>query len=400
MKTPGRRAKGARADALPSAAESAEMPDESLPAASDEAPATSQKVDFPCSNCGAKMTWDPEHDALACEYCGTQMPVPRGEGTIVERALEDAGAALRGLGTEMRAARCANCGARVCFSSSSTAESCVYCGSANVLAQEANRNALRPESLVPLDLSKRQVEERFRGWVRSLWFRPTALKQAKHFHAVGIYVPFWTFDCRVHSQWSADAGHYYYVTVPKMVMVNGKMKMRMVRERRIRWVPAFGRRDDAYDDELVCASGIAPGLVNGLGGFDTKALVPYRPDYLAGWRAEEYQLDLEQGWARAQTAIVAVQRDRCAGDVPGDTHRNLHVQNRIDGVRWKHVLLPVWSLQYRFRGKVYTVLVNGQNGCVSGKAPISWVKVVLFVLAMVALVLAAIAVLGASGALR
>lgn len=376
------------------------MPDEPLPAAPDAAPETRQKVDFPCSNCGAKLTWDPEHDALACEYCGTTRPVPRGEGTIVERALEDVGAAARGLGTEMRAARCANCGARVCFSTSSTAERCVYCGSANVLAQEANRNVLRPESLVPLDLSQSQVEERFRAWLRGLWFRPTELKRAKHFHAVGIYVPFWTFDCRVHSRWSADAGHYYYVTVPKMVMVNGKMKMQMVREQRIRWVPAFGERDDAFDDELVCASGIAPELVQKLGGFDTKGLVPYRPDYLAGWSAEEYQLDLEQGWQRAETTIVAVQRGRCAGDVPGDTHRNLRVQDTITGVRWKHVLLPVWSLQYRFRGETYTVLVNGQNGCVAGKAPISWAKVALFAAAMALLVLVILAALGASGMLQ
>src|ERR1700752_5140397 len=111
------------------------MPDEPLPAESAE-PETSQKVDFPCSNCGAKLTWDPAADSLACEYCGTKMPVPRGEGTIVERALEEAGSAARGRGVELRAARCANCGATVCFQTSSTAESCVYCGSANVLVQE------------------------------------------------------------------------------------------------------------------------------------------------------------------------------------------------------------------------------------------------------------------------
>jgi DNA-directed RNA polymerase subunit RPC12/RpoP len=374
------------------------MPEEPLPPA-EAAPDTSQKVDFPCETCGAKLTWDPEHDQLACEYCGTKRPVPRGEGTIVERALEDAGGAARGLGVELRAARCANCGARVCFASTSTAELCVYCGSASVLAQEANRNALRPESLVPLDLSQKQVEERFRKWIRGLWFRPSELKRSTNHQAVGIYVPFWTFDCRVHSDWSADAGHYYYVTVPKMVMVNGKMKMRMVQERRVRWVPAWGKRDDAYDDELVCASGLSPELMRKLGGFETKALVPYRPEYLAGWRAEEYQLDLEQGWQRAQAVVVETQQGRCAGDVPGDTHRNLRVRNTITGVRWKHVLLPVWSLQYRFRGQVYTVLVNGQNGCVAGKAPISWAKVALFALGVGLGVLAILGLLAALGAM-
>jgi len=375
------------------------MPDEPLPA---EAAATeaSQKVDFPCSNCGAKTTWDPAADMLACEYCGTKTAVPRGEGTIVERALEDAGSAVRGLGVELRAARCGNCGATVCYSTSSTAESCVYCGSSNVLAQEANRNALRPESLVPLDLSRAEVEQRFKKWIRGLWFRPSELKKAKDFDAVGIYVPFWTFDCRVHSDWSADAGHYYYVTVPKMVMVNGKMRMRMVQERRIRWVPAFGRRDDAYDDDLVCGSKLSPELMQKLGGFETRALVPYKPEYLAGWRAEEYQLDLEQGWQRSQEAVVESQKSRCAGDVPGDTHRNLRVQNTISGIRWKHVLLPVWSLQYRFRGETYTVLVNGQSGSVAGKAPISWAKVALFVVGVGMAVLLVLAILAVAGALR
>ena len=371
------------------------MPDEPLPAET-AAPETSQKVDFPCANCGAKVTWDPESDSLACEYCGTKTQVPRGEGTIVERALEDAGSAARGLGLELRAARCANCGAKVCFSTSSTAESCVYCGSANVLAQDANRNALRPESLVPLDVSKRQVEEHFQKWIRGLWFRPSELKRTKDFQAVGIYVPFWTFDCRVHSDWSADAGHYYYVTVPKMVVVNGKTQMRMVQERRIRWEPAWGQRDDAYDDHLVCASNLTPELMAKLGGFETKALVPYKPEYLAGWRAEEYQFDLEQGWARSQEAVVDSQRSRCASDVPGDTHRNLRVKNTITGVRWKHVLLPVWSLQYRFKGETYTVLVNGQTGCVAGKAPIAWGKVVAFVVLAVLVVLA---IAGMAGAL-
>jgi DNA-directed RNA polymerase subunit RPC12/RpoP len=375
------------------------MSDEPLPAEAAETP-TRQKVDFPCSNCGAKLTWDPESDSLACEYCGTRMAVPRGEGTIVERALEDAGAAARGLGVELRAVRCANCGASVCLSTSSTAERCVYCGSSSVLAQDANRNALRPESLVPLDLSRTQVEERFRKWLHGLWFRPGELKRSKAFDAAGIYVPYWTFDCRVHSEWSADAGHYYYVTVPRVVRVGGRTRTQMVRERRIRWVPAFGKRDDAYDDELVCASGLAPELVRKLGGFDTRALVPYRPEYLAGWRAEEYRLDLEQGWTRAQAAVEDSQRSRCAGDVPGDTHRNLRVRNAISGVRWKHVLLPVWSLQYRFKSETYTVLVNGQTGCVAGKAPISWAKVALLVAAVLGVGLVALGVLALTGALR
>lgn len=341
----------------------------------------SRSFEFPCGECGADMTWDPDADALACAYCGNRTEVPRAEGTIVERALGEAPQAERGLGLELRVSQCDSCGARVTFEDTETADLCVYCGSAKVLAQEANRNAIRPESLVPLDVGRGDVEQKFRTWIQGLWFRPNAIKKTRSFEAVGIYVPYWTFDAHVHSDWSADAGYYYYVTQTYTTTVNGKPVTRTRQVRKTRWRPAWGSRDDRFDDHLLHASkGQPAGLVRALGDFDTRALVPYRPEYLAGWRAEEYSIDLDAGWDQAQAEMVAIQERRCAGDVPGDTHRNLRVRNAIHDVRWKHVLLPIWSLQYRFGGKVYTVLIHGQTGKVVGRAPISWVKILVLVL--------------------
>jgi DNA-directed RNA polymerase subunit RPC12/RpoP len=344
-------------------------------------------TDFRCQNCGALLVWDPDQDALGCDHCGAKVPVPRAEVAIVERPLSEAGTAARGLGLETRALRCNTCGATVALDRSATADVCVFCGSSNVLPQEANRNALRPESLIPLDVGRALVEKNFRAWMSGLWFRPDALRKVERFDAVGVYVPYWTFDARVHSDWSADAGHYYYVTEMVPTMVNGRLTMRSQQVRKIRWVPAWGQRDDVYDDLLVHASrGLSEKLLAELGGFDTKALVPYRPEYLAGWRAEEYQVDLDSAWGLARERIVATQEQRCGGDVPGDTYRNLRVRNQLDDVRWKHVLLPMWSLTYRFQGKTYAVLIHGQNGRVHGDAPLSWVKILLLIFGVLALV--------------
>lgn len=340
------------------------------------------------------MTWSPDADALSCEYCGKSMPVPRADAGIVERPLEDAGRAARGLGLELRAVRCGNCGAIFDFDDKATSSSCVFCGSANVLAQEANRNALRPESLIPLDVGRAAAEANFRKWIQGLWFRPDALKKLARFDALGVYVPAWTFDANVHSDWSADAGYYYYETQLVPVMRNGKLRMELRRVQKVRWEPAWGRRDDTYDDLLVHASkGLPEALAKKLGAYDTKALVPYRPEYLAGWRAEEYQIDLADAWTLAKERIVATQQSRCSGDVPGDTQRSLRVQNDVRDVRWKHVLLPLWSLSYMHGGKRYTVLIHGQTGRVEGDAPLSWVKILLLVLFVLAaaLVIAAIA---------
>jgi hypothetical protein len=155
----------------------------------------------------------------------------------------------------------------------------------------------------------------------------------------------------------------------------------------VRWEPAWGRRHDVYDDVLVRASrGLPEALAQKLGGYDLKGLVPYRPEYLAGWRAEEYAVDLDNAWKNGLANIVSSQERRCSGDVPGDTQRDLQVHNVVSDVRWKLLLLPLWTLTYRYGGKPYTVLIHGQSGHIVGEAPWSAVKIALLVIAILALV--------------
>jgi hypothetical protein len=44
-------------------------------------------------------------------------------------------------------------------------------------------------------------------------------------------------------------------------------------------------------------------------------------------------------------------------------------------VTFKHVLMPVWIASYRFGGKVFAVVVNGQTGVVKGDRPWSAWKI-------------------------
>lgn len=43
--------------------------------------------------------------------------------------------------------------------------------------------------------------------------------------------------------------------------------------------------------------------------------------------------------------------------------------------RFKHLLLPIWMAAYRYRGKSYRFIVNGQTGRVQGERPWSWPKI-------------------------
>lgn len=352
--------------------------------------------DFPCQNCGAKLHYDAGAQAMKCPYCGTQQAVPTpqqasaagpvGREIPIEEGLR---LASRGLGTPVTQVSCRDCGATVNVSPGEQTAKCAFCGSQQVLAQEAPGTAIRPESMVPFKVDKAAANKKFADWLGTLWFRPNDLRQlAKLQEMGGVYIPFWTFDAWVRSNWNADAGYYYYET-EYYTDQEGDRQTREVQ--RTRWEPAAGWRQDFFDDTLVCASkGLPAELVCKFQSFDTKQLTAYQPQFLAGWRAEAYAVDLLPAWGNAQQSMSQVQQGRCASDVPGDTHRNLHVNNAFSHVTFKHVLLPIWIAAYRYNGKPYQFLINGQTGEVVGKAPWSFWKIFFFCLAIAIVVTAAI----------
>lgn len=345
-----------------------------------------------CPTCGAPMAWDAARGALACAFCGGTRAV-EAAGAVREHAIAHA-PSYRAATLRVRRIACAGCGAQVDFAPGVVATRCAFCGSHEIAARDAD--AAAPESVLPFAVPLAQAEERFRRWLRGLWFRPNDLKRLARLRELrGVYLPFWTYDAAAHSRWRAEAGYHYWETVTVTRTENGRTVTRQEQVRRTRWVPASGHRDDRHDDELVYASrGLPRELVRGVEPFDTSKLEPFAPAFLAGWGAEEAAFGAEQGWLVGQAQLRQEQERRCAGDVPGDTHRNLEVHTEFSDVHFKPTLLPIFVAAYAYREKIYRFLVNGQTGEVSGEAPWSWPKIALATLAALALLLAFLALSG------
>lgn len=73
--------------------------------------------------------------------------------------------------------------------------------------------------------------------------------------------------------------------------------------------------------------------------------------------------------------------------IGGDVQRIDSIHTRHDAITYKHLILPVWMLAYRYGKKSYQVVVNAGTGEVQGDRPYSWVKITLA--AVVALLAAA-----------
>lgn len=345
---------------------------------------------FPCPACGAEMDFDAEQGILACAYCGHTSKVPVTEQEIEEydlkAALEEMIVAPQemGYGDDKRSFRCESCGAVNTVDANIVSTECAFCGSNQVVPLEHTAQVVKPESLLPFEVDRRKAVVLFQQWLGRGFFRPSPLKKiAKEAQArlQGVYLPFWTFDAYTSSRWRAEAGYYY--TTTETYWATGERGSRVQRSRsvqEVRWEPASGHLVLYYDDVVVPAThGAELPMLEEILPFDTADLVAYKPEYLSGWGAEAYTVDLEEAWAVGQSKIEGLVHSACARKVPGNTHRNLHVDTAFSNLTYKHVLFPVWIASYRYGGEVYNFVINGQTGEVRGSAPISWIKVAIVV---------------------
>lgn len=361
-----------------------------------------EPIDFPCAQCGADLTFAPEAGALVCGYCGHRQPPPDIDPFTRAEAIRELDyiAALKetidAAETETTlVTACDNCGARVALDGPVTAQTCPFCAGPLVAGEEAHRH-FRPKAVAPFLISESQAREALARWLGSRWFAPGDLTGGVRAGRpmTGVYLPYWTFDADTDTRYQGERGDVHEAS--RWVTVTERGVVRRVRRRvsEVRWRRCEGRVARHFDDVLVLASkSLPPSLTHKLmaeGAFDLAGLVPYSPAYLAGFGAEAYRVDLEEGYAAAKAVMAYTIRRDVRLDIGGDRQRVHQLDTRHSVVTFKHVLLPVWIAAYRYRGRVYRYLVNGRTGAVMGERPWSWWRIALAVAAGLLIVGAAL----------
>lgn len=346
---------------------------------------------FPCRRCGADLEFSIGQQSLQCPYCGSMEELqPTEIRELHERDLEEMLARLtewheKGTADDQAVGdhevRCESCGANVVFHGTLTSSHCPYCASPlqrdNVHDAETR---IHVDGVLPFLVPEARASANLRNWVQSLWFAPNEFKKmgaSGKFN--GVYLPYFTFDALTFTQWSGQRGDHYYVTVG-----TGKEQRQ---ERRTSWTWVSGQFQRFFDDVLVLAvRGMNLKLVLGLEPWPLGKCIPFNPEVMAGFFARTYDVELPECFEDGRKRVRSELERDVRGRIGGDEQRVDDLKVQLSALTFKHILLPVWLLAYKYHDKTYQVMINAATGEVQGERPWSWIKITLTVLAVAAVV--------------
>ena len=357
----------------------------------DENKITQSTEGFKCTSCGGMTVFDPETQALKCEYCQAEYAIEPAPGTITEKDFFTVDeSAEQDWGTETRVFKCSNCGGETVLDGNSVSSRCAFCGSPNVVSID-ELPGIKPESVLPFKVGKKEAVNRFKAWIGKRFWAPNALKKSHTMddNMKGIYVPHWTYDSQTYSTYNGTAGNYYYETRQVRVMVNGRPEVRTQQVQKIRWFPVSGDYSRFFDDVLINDStNIDQTIMTNIQPFDLSKLEVYNPRFLSGFAAERYAKGVKAIWENAKNIIRSGIRSDINAIIlrRADVVGNININTKYNDVTYKHMLLPVWISAYTFRGKLFNFYINGQTGEVQGRSPVSFWKVFFAILLAAAII--------------
>lgn len=254
---------------------------------------------------------------------------------------------------------CKSCGGAIANKPGQRIPACLFCGADALEPRDAGQIE-DPEGWIPFAVHASQAREAFRTFATSSIWYPGDLRSAK-LDLEELLLPSWAWSGRLETHWTG---------LERASTASGKR-------------PIGGSEEARFDQILIPASQtLRQSELNALGEYDEGAL--------KDWRGHEPDHPME-----ISEVTRAVARQRAQDEMArrhaaslGSRHgaSSMHASHISYDLEGKPVLVPVWIGAYRYRNKVYRILVNGQTGTLHGKAPISFWRVLLAILLGIALV--------------
>lgn len=336
---------------------------------------------YKCPNCGGEAMFEPNSQKMKCLYCGSLFEIDN--LTIAkEHELEEL-LSSGDVWDETDVYQCKTCGAKEIISKQEVNIKCSFCGTSNIIKSE-ELPGIKPQGVTPFKLDKAKASEIAVRWAKKKFYAPRNFKKsvkAENIH--GIYNPVFTFDAQTFSTYNGTLGKNYTRTNYR----DGKMVSRV----ETRYFKIKGSQDLLFDDLLVQASTTLPSqIVNEIAPFPTKEAVSYQSELLRGYSANTYNKSGQECWKECKNLMHKRIENAILKRYDYDIKVSLNIDTKYMNEKYKYILVPIYVGHYNYKQKLYNFYVNGFNGRIGGKTPVSKVKVGLTIFIVLLLIVGGI----------
>lgn len=351
-----------------------------------------QTVTYQCPNCNAALEYDNAGGKFRCFYCDSTFTendiknIFKGNESISleenEPELDESQKETEEFTGQSALYTCPNCGAGVICDSLTASTRCHFCHTPVILSGRLS-GEFKPDFIIPFATTQDEARENFRKYTRGKFLLPNGFRSEAQINNISaLYVPYWlksgtadvhfTGTGKTIRTWTSGNTRYTHTKVYEVVR---DAELEFVR------VPYDGSK--RINDDLM--QSIEP--------FNYRDLKPFSMSFLSGCAAEKYDVEKQEAARFIDGRIQKASEE--------EVKRMASVYNVIENastaVRYRNIdyayaLLPVWFLNYTYKGKDYEFAMNGQTGTMFGELPISGIKRFLYTLG-VGLLTAAIAFL-------
>jgi ribosomal protein S27E len=333
-----------------------------------------------CPRCGSpNMSDDDASDTiLVCDSCGYNIDKPNVTGgglqsltaALIQRRSQ---AVVWIVGS--RTLKCNGCGAERTLTRSQMSSECLFCGSRQIIEQDALGSLNQPDGIVPFRVPKQAALELVkkattRGMEKLKSFFVD--NRVSRVEISSVFLPFWVFDATV------NITHTYELVENRnnQDRTTGTVRLLMGD---IGGVSNFSSSQmtrtitenltDAMLNIPIPAFTQPPkALTSRTGRYDYGRAVDYNPDFIAQHAAELYTVDFDKASMDARGAVSEMMREKYRRD--DGYYRTTNIMAMMTQATFRLLLIPMWAVTiFEKDGDVRPVLVNGQTGQVAlGKA--------------------------------
>lgn len=313
-------------------------------------------LDHKCPSCNAKLPFNPMTQKWDCEYCGNQFDLE------ALKKYEDRPNKKKQIEADVYS--CPNCGAEVVTNKNTSATFCVYCGNTSIIKNRLEEE-FKPTYIIPFYTTKEDAIKSFKKFKKGKLFAPEAFNKKENIEKImGIYVPYWIYDCDVEGRIRATGKKLdSYIRGTTMYIDEHFYSIFRKGSLKVKKIPVDGL--SRIDDKIM--SNIEP--------FNYKGLKPFKMSYLSGFFSEKYDINEKQASKTAFERIKPTAVEKLKATIRGyDTVEYIETEIDINTEKLEYVLLPLWILNIEYNHQTCFFAMNGQTGKVVGSIPIDKAK--------------------------